>query len=134
MVSWRTRDWRTHRFLWRTVAALVATASLTGCTSPDPDEDLVFDEGDPPEELALIENEPELSDSDVELAVFEATWICELQRRSFPSLELRDEAFADALAQAGLDAADYDGFKLRLAEEQELRDGVLFHYQADCLR
>lgn len=108
-------------------AALLIAA---GCSS---EPELVFDEDDPPEELAFIEAEPELADGDRALAVFEAEWVCELQRRSFASLAERGEALEVALAEVDLDPADYESFRTRLGEEQELRDAVLYHYQESCL-
>lgn len=115
---------------WRVLALGAAMLLAVGCSS---EPELVFDENDPPEELAFIENEPEIADADRDLALFEADWVCELERRSFASLPERDEALDDALVATGLGRESYDGFRARLGEEQELRDAVLFHYQQSCL-
>ncbi len=83
----------------------------------------------------LIDKEPtaELSDVDTELVVFEAAWVCELQRRTFESPAAMDEALTENLVNNGLDRAGYDTFRGRVNGEKDLRDWILFEYQTSCL-
>jgi hypothetical protein len=64
--------------------------------------------------------------------VFEAEWMCDLVRSSYPDLQAVEVALSRQLVGAGLDRAGYDAFKAELAADEELRGRVLSFYLATC--
>lgn len=118
------------------VLALTCALALSACGSETADgaaapDDLAYTEST---ETTLIDAEPvvDLSPEDVDLVRFEATWVCELQRRTFPSQEAIDEALDENLAGLGIDRAAYDAFRAEVNQSQDLRDSILFSYQENC--
>lgn len=98
---------------------------------PPPATDLAFT-NDP--DQPLIDEAPVTTlDENATLIRFEATWLCELQRRTFPTPDAVETALSEALAEAALSQDDYDRFRHRVNVEQELRDAVLFAYQEICV-
>ncbi len=73
-----------------------------------------------------------LSDADSEMVRFEATWICELQRRTFQTQSGREEALQEKLVDSGLSVEDYLAFRARVNADQDLRDSILYSYQETC--
>ena len=73
-----------------------------------------------------------LAEGDLGYVQFEATWVCELQRRTFPTPEAIDLALNEKLQELGLERATYDGFRARVNGDQDLRDSILFAYQETC--
>jgi len=83
-------------------------------------EEEPVDERDP----IVIENE--------DLISFQARWVCELQRRTFPDLSDMDVALDEALTETGLVRAAYDEFVIEMSESQAIRDEVLKVYGERC--
>ncbi len=73
-----------------------------------------------------------LSEADTALVRFEASWICEVQRRTFPTQEGRQQALEQKLVDSGMTLADYEAFRARVNEDRGLRDSILFTYQETC--
>ena len=57
----------------------------------------------------------------------------EIDRRTFSTLNERDDALSDALSDAEITPEEYLDFKARLSGDGELRNAVLYHYQDQCL-
>lgn len=66
------------------------------------------------------------------LIAFQATWLCELQRRTFPDLQAADAALDERLVASGLARSEYDEFLQSIAGSQELRDEVLSAFSERC--
>jgi hypothetical protein len=127
-------------------AVLVGGAFLTaacggagdGSSSPDAETsvtNLAFvDPATPTTSTTLIAAAPDvvLSESDAEYVRFEATWVCEVQRRTFPTQDAQAQALLDKLADFGLNSDDYHAFRARVNQDQGLRDSILFTYQETC--
>ena len=73
-----------------------------------------------------------LSEADTALVRFEASWICEVQRRTFPTQEGRQEALEQKLTDSGMTLEDYEAFRARVNDDRGLRDSILFTYQETC--
>lgn len=71
-------------------------------------------------------------DAPGDVVAFQATWLCELQRTTFPDLNAIDEALDDALLANGLSRVDYDEFLADLADSQSMRDEVLSIFEQRC--
>ena len=114
--------------------ALVCTAVLSGCGADGPPEDLASAEAAAPSTLQLIEGIPDvdLTDGEANLVSFEANWVCELQRRTFPSQAAIEDALNEKLAGLGVDRAEYDTFRAEVNNSQDLRDSILYSYQENC--
>ncbi len=67
-----------------------------------------------------------------DVIAFQASWLCELQRRNFADLDALDAALDEALSANGVGRADYDDFLASLPESQELRDEVLSLFEQRC--
>jgi hypothetical protein len=124
-----------------TCAAFVCAAALSSCgtetTSAGPPDDLAFAEqveAGSPTTLQLIEGIPdvELTDGEANLVSFEANWVCELQRRTFPSQEAIEDDLNEKLAGLGVDRSEYDAFRAEVNQSQDLRDSILYAYQENC--
>ncbi len=116
---------------------------LSGACGSDPSTDaagdarpssLAFTDGAPTTASTLIAAAPDvaLGELDAELVRFESTWVCEVQRRTFPTEDGREAALVEKLAEFGLDEAAYREFRARVNDEQDLRDAILFSYQETC--
>ncbi len=124
-----------------TAAALASTLMLGACGtgSDEAAPDLAFADST---ELTtfgttttlLIAERPDvdLPDDEVTFVKFEATWVCELQRRTFPTPEALQVALDEQLSATGLTRADYDTFRSAVNNSQDLRDSILFEYQETC--
>lgn len=117
--------------------AIVCALALSSCGTDSPPEDLAYleqVEALTPSTLQLIDAEPdvELTDSEADLVAFEANWVCELQRRTFPSPEAIDDALNDKLNGLGVERAEYDTFRAEVNNSQDLRDSILYAYQENC--
>ena len=117
--------------------AIVCAVALSSCGTDSPPEDLAYAEqveALTPSTLQLIDAEPdvELTDSEADLVAFEANWVCELQRRTFPSPEAIDDALNEKLAGLGVERAEYDTFRAEVNNSQDLRDSILYAYQENC--
>ncbi|MEZ5226856.1 MAG: hypothetical protein R2710_09305 [Acidimicrobiales bacterium] len=73
-----------------------------------------------------------LSEADGAMVRFEATWICELQRRTFQTQDGREEALREKLTDSGLTEDEYHEFRARVNSDQDLRDSILYSYQETC--
>lgn len=118
------------------ISACILVLSSCGSdetSAPTAPEDLAFAESDGTV-LDLIDSEPDvdLSSEEIDLVEFEASWVCELQRRTFTSQEAIDEALDEKLTGLGIDRAAYDGFRAEVNDSQDLRDSILFSYQENC--
>lgn len=104
---------------------------LSACGSSS--SDLAFSDTLVP--TTLIERPSITFDSaETDLISFQASWLCEFQRRTFSSPTGGVEALAVQLERSGVARKDYEAFLLRLSNSQDLRDAVLFSYQENCLR
>ena len=116
---------------WRLMIGACAVALASTACSNEPE--LVFEDDDPPPELAFFDAEPIVEGRDRDLVQFDASWLCEIDRRTFSTLNERDGALAVALADAEIEPEEYLDFKARLSGDRELRNAVLYHYQDRCL-
>ena len=66
------------------------------------------------------------------LVDLEAGWLCEVQRFAYDDLSELDSALGRKLVGADLTRADYDEFKLLLAQDVELRRAVRSAYGQFC--
>ena len=73
-----------------------------------------------------------LVEGDLGYVQFEATWVCELQRRTFPTPDAIELALNEKLQELGLEREAYDAFRARVNDDQDLRDSILFAYQETC--
>lgn len=73
-----------------------------------------------------------LAEGDLGYVQFEATWVCELQRRTFPTPDAIELALNEKLQELGLEREAYDTFRSRVNNDQDLRDSILFAYQETC--
>ena len=122
--------------------ALVATLLLAACggdgsVDSAPVGDLAFADGDGGQSTTtslLIDGAPDVSleQQEIELVLFEASWVCELQRRTFTSPAAMQEALEEKLADSGVDRAVYEQFRTEVNNSQDLRDSILFAYQESC--
>lgn len=109
-------------------AVFCITLCVAGCSN------------DAPEAIAFAEETPaiappeigDLNAEDLELIFFHAHWICELQRRTFESLDGAAVARSEALELASIAEANYEDFVRVTLREQLVRDAVLFEYQQLC--
>lgn len=119
------------------VALLLAACTSTTATTAPPEEDtppatdLAF--SDDSDQLLIDEPPSTTLAVDAPLVLFEAVWLCELQRRTFTTPDAVNSALNQALDEADLDQAEYEAFRERVNVEQELRDSVLFAYQETCV-
>jgi hypothetical protein len=125
-------------------ACLAAALLLSGCSRSEPNAidqtgvtNLAF--ADETEAMAtttttLIDGAPTapLPQGSIGYVEFEATWICELQRRTFPTPDAIDAALDEKLVQSGLDRVGYDSFRAEVNGDQDLRDAILYTYQETC--
>lgn len=94
----------------------------------------------PPESIAFAEAAPSVSEpasgsfspAQQELIEFHASWLCEMQRRTFASLDDGDVARMEALVAAGIDPSGYETFVAGELVQQDVRDAVLWSYQQRC--
>ncbi len=114
-----------------------AMLTLSACAMFDSDEPeaLAFEE--PPvttQEPLLIEGIPDvdLDEEETLLVAFEADWVCELQRRSFPTPDAMQDALNDKLVGLGVTRDEYDAFRAEVNNSQDLRDSILYAYQNKC--
>ncbi len=117
--------------------ALVCTAALSACGTDSTPEDLAYAdqvEAAAPTTPQLIEGIPdvELTDEEADLVLFEANWVCELQRRTFPSEEAIEDTLNEKLTGLGVDRSEYDTFRAEVNNSQDLRDSILYSYQENC--
>lgn len=111
--------------------AIVLTVVGVSCSS-GPNESLAFDE---PVSETVVESEPTVNVDVVEssdVISFQASWMCELQRRTFADLDATDEALDESLFAAGVSRSTYDEFVAMLPQSQELRDEVLSRFTQTC--
>lgn len=130
---------------WRFPLAIAAAAlALSACSSGDS----ASTGDDAAAELALIDEQSgqnqtpstliaaapdvRLSETDSELVRFEASWVCELPRRTFQTPSGRDDALLENLDDAGIAEADYRAFRERANADRDLRDAILYSYQETC--
>ena len=124
------------RFL---VAAVVAAAAV-GCSSSSQSASTIpFSEPEPeiaPTVPATLITEPTvtLGPGEGDLVTVHASWLCELQRRTFADQRDIELALAAHLERSGYSATAYERFVTELASSQDLRDAVLYQYQKACLR
>lgn len=116
-------------------ALVTCTVVLSACSSSAP-ESIAFSDTSAPEETSS-EDSPATTtqlfdEGDLDLVAFQARWVCELQRRTFPELSGIEEALTETLIGAGLDRGAYDVFLIDLSESQALRDEVLAQYKETC--
>lgn len=97
--------------------------------------------GDPaPESIAFVDDTPALSEPDLEhfsddelmLIDFQSDWLCELERRTFSTLDETDELLEEVLRAAGIDAVTYETFVRETLARQDVRDAVLFGLLERC--
>ncbi len=75
---------------------------------------------------------PALDGADQALVRFEAQWLCDVQRHTYPNLDHMDAARSELMTTFGLTAAAYDDFKARLGAEPGLRNHVRAAYDSTC--
>jgi len=98
------------------------------CSSSTPDSIAFAD--DP---LTIEQPESDTFDSDeLRLIEFHAEWLCELQRRTFDTLDDAGAVLGDALIDAGIEQDEYDTFLIETLPRQEARDAVLYFHQQNC--
>ena len=93
-----------------------------------------------PEAIAYAEDAPSVSEpasgsfslAEQELISFHATWLCEMQRRTFTSLDDSGVARSAALATENIDPDRYGNFLMDDLPRQIVRDAVLWTYQQQC--
>lgn len=94
---------------------LVAVVLLTAC-SGGTRELGITDEAtgsiDPPESTLATEDELWVE--------FEARWLCDLERSTYADPADVEVALEDRLVEEGIDEADYEQFKARLADDPDL--------------
>lgn len=120
--------------------ALAATLALGACSNgDDTTPDLAFADSTTSTVFGttttlLIAEKPDVSLPEGEEAFvrFEAAWVCELQRRTFPTPEALQLALDQKLVDTGLTREDYDQFRSDVNNSQDLRDSILFEYQETC--
>lgn len=66
------------------------------------------------------------------LVAFEASWLCQVQRHSFPDLDEMQELRLRLLEEAGLSQEAYDEFRTALDAESTLRAEVLEVFEGSC--
>ncbi len=96
--------------------------------------------GSAPESIAFADDAPlvteptvgSFSPAEQELITFHASWLCEMQRRTFASLGDSDIARSEALAITDIDHDRYDTFLVDDLPRQVVRDAVLWSYQQQC--
>lgn len=118
------------------VVALSSCATDTTTSAPPPD-DLAYAEAldtITTTTITLIDGIPdvELDDDELQLVLFEANWVCELQRRTFQSPDAMQQALNDKLVGLGVERATYDAFRAEVNNSQDLRDSILYAYQENC--
>lgn len=119
---------------------LLAALTIAGCGSDQAadDPDLAFSDQTTTSfgttTTLLIEAKPNVSlnDSDTSFVAFEASWVCELQRRTFPTPDALQQALSDKLEGSGLSRPEYETFRQSVNNNQDLRDSILFAYQETC--
>ena len=118
------------------VLTILAIAGASCSSSPS--ESLAFDDPAPasttPVSTTVVEAPSATVDVEEssEVIAFQADWLCELQRRTFPDLDAADVALTESLARAGVSRSTYDEFLVTLPESQELRDEVLGLFAQRC--
>lgn len=93
-----------------------------------------------PQAIAYAEDAPSVSEpadgsfspAEQELISFHATWLCEMQRRTFTSLGDTDVARSAALATENIEPDRYGKFLADDLPRQIVRDAVLWSYQQRC--
>lgn len=110
------------------VLACCVTICSVSCASNVPESIAFADESTSIERPETAD----LTDEQRVLITFHATWLCELQRRTFQSLEDADAARSEALGITSIAEADYEDFVRVTLRAQLVRDAVLFEYQQLC--
>lgn len=109
--------------------ALVVTLMLFASCSSSAPESLAFAEDEPvvvePAAGVFTEEEHMLID-------FHIDWLCELERRTFTTLEASDELLAESLRSSGVAPETYETFVRDTLSRQEVRDAVLFGLLERC--
>jgi len=114
---------------------------LSACGGESPPRELPFADPDrtpaATTETVPVETVPEdvvdpIVTENEDLIAFQARWVCELQRRTFPDLTDMDSALDEALAETDLSRAAYDEFVEKMSQSQPLRDAVLKLYGERC--
>ncbi len=82
----------------------------------------------------ISDPQSDLDPPTVDLVTVHASWLCELQRRTFVEPGDIEVALQDHLERSGISADDYQIFVSDLASRQDFRNAVLFDYQTNCLR
>lgn len=83
----------------------------------------------PPEDAVEL---PALEGPDQVLVGFEAQWLCDVQRHTFPDLAQMDATRSELMTSFGVTAAAYDDFKVRLGADAGLRNQVRAAYDSAC--
>ena len=130
---------RSRRLVTPALAASFLVAACSGGETVDsaPVSDLAFADGEGGRTTTtslLIDGAPDVSleQREIELVLFEASWVCELQRRTFTSPDAMQAALEEKLDAAGVDRSVYDQFRTDVSNSQDLRDSILFAYQESC--
>lgn len=75
---------------------------------------------------------PALEGVDHALVRFEAQWLCDVQRHTYPTLDQMDAARAELMTSFRVTAAAHDDFKGRLGADAGLRAQVRAAYDSAC--
>lgn len=113
---------------WLVCALCCTTLGLSSCSN------------NAPESIAYADEAPVIAEPDDgtflpeehELITFHASWLCEMQRRTFASLDDSDVARDQALAATDIDPGRYANFLVDDLPRQVVRDAVLWSYQQQC--
>lgn len=102
--------------------------AVSGCSSSAPDSIAYADDAP-----VVVEPAPDaFLPAEQQLITFHATWLCEMQRRTFRSLDGTEVARTVALNNAGIDSDVYDTFLVDELPRQVVRNAVLWTYQQQC--
>lgn len=104
------------------------TLAISSCSSSAPESIAYADDAPVVTEPAVGSFTPE----EQELITFHASWLCEMQRRTFTSLDDSDVARDQALASTDIDPDQYANFLVDDLPRQVVRDAVLWSYQQQC--
>ena len=116
--------------------------ALSACTSDATSDeqsgadsgDIEAAEDDADDERRLIAraNHAEIAAADVVYVAAEGQWLCDVQTRAFTDLADLESARGVMLTNFEIEDIEYDGFKIRLGNDIELRDHVLAEFEAVC--